>query len=138
MKLVVIDGQGGGVGKSIVHAMKQALPGRTVMALGTNAAATAAMLKGGADVGATGENAICYQCAGADVIIGVVGIMHANAMMGEISPAIAAAVSGSDAQKVLIPLDRCGLHIAGMPPQPLDAVIQAAVAKVAELCTEKE
>ena len=136
MKLVVIDGQGGGVGKSIVQALKRALPHQAVLALGTNAAATAAMLKAGADMGATGENAICHQCRTARVIVGVVGIMHANAMLGEISPAIAAAVSGSEGQKVLIPLDRCGLIIAGVPPQPLEAVIRDAAAKVAELCGE--
>lgn len=138
MKLLVIDGQGGGVGKSIVQALKQALPGQIVTALGTNAGATAAMLRAGADNGATGENAICYQCPTAQVIVGVVGIMHANAMLGEISPAMAAAVSGSEAQKVLIPLDRCGITIAGVAPQPLERLIQAAVEKVASLCPAAE
>ena len=91
------------------------------------------MLRAGADQGATGENAICYQCRNADVIVGVVGILHANAMLGEISPAIAAAVSGSEAQKVLIPLDRCGLHIMGVTRRPLDELIAEAVGTVARL-----
>ena len=133
MKVLVIDGQGGGVGKALVSAIKRIAPAVTLTALGTNAAATAAMLRAGADQGATGENAICYQCKTADVIIGVVGILHANAMLGEISPAIAAAVSGSEAQKVLIPLDRCGLHIMGVTRRPLDELIAEAVATVAAL-----
>ena len=133
MKILVIDGQGGGIGRAVVAALKQARPGLRLLALGTNATATAAMLRAGADQGATGENAICYQCKTADVIIGVVGILHANAMLGEISPAIAAAVSGSEAQKVLIPLDRCGLHIMGVTRRPLDELIAEAVATVAAL-----
>ena len=87
MKLIVIDGQGGGVGKSLVAAIKQLCPSQRVIALGTNVQATAAMLRAGADAGATGESAIRYQCKSADIIVGVTGILHANAMMGEISPA---------------------------------------------------
>jgi len=133
LKLLVIDGQGGGIGRAIVAALKQSHPAYPITALGTNAVATGVMLRAGADQGATGENAICYQCKTADVIIGVVGILHANAMLGEISPAIAAAVSGSEAQKVLIPLDRCGLHIMGVTRRPLDELIAEAVATVAAL-----
>ena len=114
MKLVVIDGQGGGVGKSLVAALKARMPDQPVIALGTNVQATSAMLRAGADQGATGESAIRYQCKTADVIVGVAGILHANAMLGEISPGIAAAISLSEAQKVLVPLERCGLTIAGV------------------------
>ncbi|MBR4068712.1 MAG: DUF3842 family protein [Clostridia bacterium] len=127
MKILVIDGQGGGVGRSIVAALKAAMPHMPVLALGTNAQATAAMLKAGADQGATGEGAIRYQCKTADVIMGVTGILHANAMLGEITPGIAAAVSLSEAKKVLVPLDRCGLIIAGVEKQPLDSLIRKAV-----------
>jgi hypothetical protein len=127
MKILVIDGQGGGVGRSIVAALKAAMPHMPVLALGTNAQATAAMLKAGADQGATGEGAIRYQCRTADVIMGVTGILHANAMLGEITPGIAAAVSLSEAKKVLVPLDRCGLIIAGVEKQPLDSLIRKAV-----------
>ena len=134
MKLVVIDGQGGGVGKSIVAAIKQLAPSQRVIALGTNVQATAAMLRAGADAGATGESAIRYQCKTADVIVGVTGILHANAMMGEISPGIAAAVSLSEGQKVLVPLERCGLSIAGVGKQPLDSLIREAARMAVEIC----
>lgn len=133
MRLLVIDGQGGGVGKSLVQALKAALPRQEVLALGTNAAATAAMLKAGADMGATGENAICFQCGKADIILGVMGILQAHSMLGEISPAMAAAVSASPAEKVLLPMERCGLHVVGVGKQTLEAAIQGAVAKAREL-----
>ena len=138
MKLVVIDGQGGGVGKSLVAAVKQLMPAQQVIALGTNVQATAAMLRAGADAGATGESAIRYQCKTADVIMGVTGILHANAMMGEISPGIAAAVSLSEAQKILVPLERCGLKVAGVGRQPLDSLIREAARMTVELCQSHE
>ena len=134
MKLVVIDGQGGGVGKSLVAALKARMPDQPVIALGTNAQATSAMLRAGADQGATGESAIRYQCRTADVIVGVTGILHANAMLGEISPGIAAAVSLSEAQKVLVPLERCGLNIAGVGKQSLDSLIRQAAELAAQYC----
>ena len=138
MKLLVIDGQGGGVGKSLVAAIKQRMPDQPVTALGTNAQATAAMLRAGADAGATGESAIRYQCRTADVIVGVTGILHANAMMGESSPGIAAAVSLSEAQKVLVPLERCGLRIAGVDRQPLESLIREAARMVQAIAGEDE
>ena len=116
-----------------VAAIKQRCPALPLLALGTNATATTAMLRAGADQSATGESAIRYQCRTADIIVGVVAILHANALLGEISPAIAAAVSLSEAQKVLIPLDRCGLHIMGVTRRPLDELIAEAVATVAAL-----
>lgn len=134
MKLIVIDGQGGGVGRSLIAALKARMPQQPVIALGTNAQATSAMLKAGADAAATGESAIRYQCKSADVILGVTGLLHANAMMGEISPAVAAAVSLSEAQKILVPLERCGLRIAGVGKQPLDSLIRQAADMAAELC----
>ena len=136
MKLVVIDGQGGGVGRSLVAALKARMPDQMVIALGTNVQATAAMLKAGADAGATGESAIRYQCKTADIILGVTGILHANAMMGEISPGIAAAVSLSEGQKILVPLERCGLMIAGVGKQPLDGLIRQAADMAASLCSQ--
>ena len=99
---------------------------------------TAAMLRAGADAGATGESAIRYQCKTADVIVGVAGILHANAMMGEISPAIAAAVSLSEGQKVLVPLERCGLCIAGVGRQPLDSLIREAARMAVDFCSQTE
>lgn len=133
MNVLVIDGQGGGMGRALVAAIRQVAPSLPLIALGTNAAATAAMLKAGAQQGATGENAISCQCRKADVIVGVIGILHANALLGEISPTIAAAVSESDAEKVLIPLDRCGLHIMGVVKQPLETMIAEAAETVARL-----
>lgn len=133
MKVLVIDGQGGGIGRAVVSELKSRLPEQPLFALGTNAQATAAMLKAGAEQGATGESAIRYQCRTADVIVGVIGILHANAMLGEISPAIAAAISGSEATKVLIPLDRCGLHVVGVARQSLDAFVREAAEAVASL-----
>ncbi|MBE5801765.1 MAG: DUF3842 family protein [Clostridiales bacterium] len=138
MKILVIDGQGGGVGRSIVAAMKAAMPDQQLIALGTNVQATAAMLKAGADMGATGEGAIRYQCKSADIILGVTGILHANAMLGEITPAIAAAVSLSEAQKILVPLDRCGLIIAGVEKQPLESLIRKAAEAAAALTTKNK
>lgn len=138
MKIIVIDGQGGGVGKSLVAALKKEMPGQRVIALGTNVLATTAMLKAGADAGATGENAICYQCKSADIIMGVTGILHANAMMGEISPEIAAAVSLSEGEKVLVPLERCGLKIAGVEKLPLDALIAEAARIAAAECNQSD
>ena len=104
-----------------------------MLALGTNAAATAAMLRAGADAGATGENAIRLQCADADVIAGVAALLCANAMLGEISPGIAMAVSRSRAQKVLVPMERCGVHIVGVAPQTLDASVREAARYIAAL-----
>lgn len=136
MKLLVIDGQGGGVGKSLIAAIKKALPAQEIIALGTNAQATSAMLRAGADLGATGESAIAYQCKSADVIVGVAGILHANAMMGEISPRIAGAISLSEARKVLVPLERCGLLIAGVDKQSLDSLILDAAQMVRTISEE--
>ena len=136
LKLIVIDGQGGGVGRSLITALKSRMPDQPVIALGTNVQATAAMLRAGADNGATGESAIRYQCKTADIILGVTGILHANAMLGEISPGIAAAVSLSEAQKVLVPLERCGLTFAGVGRQPLDALIKQAAELAAQFCEQ--
>ena len=124
------------MGRSLVAALKARMPDQRVIALGTNVQATAAMLKAGADAGATGESAIRYQCKTADIILGVTGILHANAMMGEISPGIAAAVSLSEGQKILVPLERCGLMIAGVGKQPLDGLIRQAADMAASLCSQ--
>jgi hypothetical protein len=133
LKLLVIDGQGGGVGKALVAAIKRLSPKLSVTALGTNATATSAMLRAGADQGATGENAIRCQCRTADIITGVASLLNANALSGEISPTIAAAVSLSGARKVLIPLDRCGLTFVGVAKRPLDDMIAEAAAAVVAL-----
>ena len=138
MKILVIDGQGGGVGKSLIAALKREMPTQPLIALGTNTQATAAMLKAGADQGATGENAIRYQCQSADIIVGVTGLLNANSMLGEVSPAIAMAISLSEAQKVLVPLERCGLYVAGVGQQRLDSLIREAAHLAASLAGQTE
>ena len=114
MRIGVIDGQGGGIGKAVVEKLLLRFPGNhEIIALGTNSQATTAMLKAGADKGATGESAIVYNALRVDIIIGAVGIIASGSMMGELSEKIAAAVSQSDARKILIPMDKCKIEIAG-------------------------
>lgn len=126
--LVIIDGQGGGVGRALIENLKKARPNCEITAIGTNAIATAAMLRAGADRGATGENAVKVCCARADIIAGPIGILMANAMLGEITPEMAAAVGMSEAQKVLVPSARCGVHVAGQETvPPLSMLLESAV-----------
>ena len=119
MRIIVIDGQGGGIGRSLVEKLREALPGAEIIAVGTNAAATANMKKAGADVGATGENAVAYNCARTDVIVGPLGIILAGAMYGEITPRMACAVAESGARKVLIPAAKQHMTIVGIEDRPL-------------------
>ena len=137
-KVLVIDGQGGGLGRQLVSALAAACPEAELTAVGTNSLAANAMLKAGADQGATGENAIRYQCKSADVIVGVTGLLNANSMLGEVSPAIAMAISLSEAQKVLVPLERCGLYVAGVGQQRLDSLIREAAHLAASLAGQTE
>ena len=112
--VLVIDGQGGGIGSQLVKLLRPRLPADCELCcVGTNSLATSAMLKAGAARGATGENAVCYNAAQADLIAGPVGIIMANGIMGEVSPAMSASVSGARAHKVLIPSSTCGIHVAG-------------------------
>ncbi len=112
--VVVIDGQGGRIGKLIVEEVKKKIPEAEVIAVGTNSTATAAMLKGGADDGATGENSVIVASRRADFIIGPIGILAADSMIGEVTEKMAAAVGRSPAKKVLIPVNRCQIAIAGV------------------------
>lgn len=137
MKLLVIDGQGGGVGRMLVERLRLRLPEQSVLALGTNALATAAMLKAGASAGATGENAICFQCRDADVIAGPIGIVLANGLMGELTPAVAAAVGESRAMKVLVPVGKCRVRVAGAE-LPLEEAVAAAVEQIARLVESEQ
>lgn len=113
MKIIVIDGQGGNIGKQIVKSIKDDFPQTYVRAVGTNSAATSNMLKSGADEGATGENAVVVACKDADVIVGPIGIIVTDALLGEVSNKMAEAVSASAAKKVLIPLNKCDVLIPG-------------------------
>ncbi len=125
--MLIIDGQGGGVGKALTERMKAELPDVKLIALGTNVMATAAMLRAGADQGATGENAISVNAQDADLILGPIGILAANAMMGELTPRMAEAVGASDAKKILVPIGKCRVQVAGASAVQLGAAIEDAV-----------
>lgn len=132
MKVAVIDGQGGGIGRTIVDKLKKLEITTEVVGLGTNSTATMGMLKAGADAGATGENAIVYNAHRVDLIVGPVAILVANSMLGEITPKMAEAIGSSDAEKFLIPVNRCGLTIAGLPDLKLNQWIDYTVKEILE------
>ncbi|MBQ1251375.1 MAG: DUF3842 family protein [Firmicutes bacterium] len=128
MKIAVIDGQGGGIGKHIMEKLRAHLPEDTeLIALGTNSLATAQMIKAGASEGATGENAICYTSRQVDYITGTISIMTANAMLGEITPKIAEAIGSSPAKKYLLPLNKNDIKIIGVGKEPLPHLIEELV-----------
>jgi len=127
MNILVIDGMGGGIGKSIIEQIKMVFDSAVITAVGTNSIATSAMLKAGAHNAATGENAVIYNAAKSDYIIGVIGIISANAMHGEISPKMANAVSSSLAHKILIPIDKCSITVTGVSSSPIQAHIAEAI-----------
>ena len=133
MTILIIDAQGGGLGRQLVLAIKQNIPDARIFAVGTNSVATTAMLKAGADAGATGENPVVVNCADADLITGPMGIITANALLGEITPKMAAAVSESRAQKLLIPVNRCSVTVVGVTELPLGEYVKLAVQKAKEL-----
>ncbi len=133
MNIVVIDGQGGGMGRQLVSAIKQAAPDADVTAVGTNSAAASAMLRAGADRAATGENAVVVNARRADIIAGPIGIVVADALLGEITPAMAAAVGSSPAVRVLVPVSHCDTVVAGVPDLPMSALIQSAAERVAAI-----
>ena len=131
MKIVVIDGQGGRLGCLLVERVKVRLPQAQVYALGTNSAATAAMLRAGADFGATGENPVVRGVADADGVLGPVGVVVANAILGEVTPAMAGAVGSCRARKCLVPMNSCGVTVAGVEDLPLPAYAAQAVEALA-------
>ena len=127
MNIMVIDGQGGRMGKSIVEQMKRNFPEDEILAIGTNSIATAAMLKAGADAGATVENPAIVGCRTADLIIGPLGIVIADSLLGEITPAMAAAIGQSRAKKILLPVNRCQHYVVGCRDLPLGELVRMAV-----------
>ncbi len=130
MRICVIDGQGGGIGSVIIKKLKETFRESVeIIALGTNAIATAQMLKAGANRGASGENAIVRTVAQADVVAGSIGIVLAHAMMGEVTPRMAEAVAASPARKLLIPLTQEDIEIVGLPPTPLPPLVEALIEK---------
>ena len=134
-KVLVIDGQGGGLGRQLVAALAAACPEAELTAVGTNSLAANAMLKAGASRAATGENAVVVNCRHADVIVGPIGIVIADALLGEITPAMAAAVCQSGARRVLVPINHCENYVVGVPDQPVSQLVAAAARKVKELCS---
>ena len=134
-KVLVIDGQGGGLGRQLVPALAAACPEAELTAVGTNSLAANAMLKAGASRAATGENAVVVNCRRADIIVGPIGIVIADALLGEITPAMAAAVCQSGAKRVLVPINHCENYVVGVPDQPISQLVAAAARKVKELCS---
>jgi hypothetical protein len=135
MVIAVIDGMGGGLGVQLVTQLKnQVLPKVEIIALGTNALATNSMVKAGAQRGATGENAIAVSVKWSDIVVGPIGIVIPNALMGEITPRIAEAVAATDARKILIPVNQNHFEIAGLESKPLAFWIKEAVSRIADLC----
>lgn len=128
MRIAVIDGQGGGIGKATVERIRQVFGNDIeILALGTNALAASLMMKAGANECASGENAVCYNASRVDVIIGSIGIIAANAMVGELSPAMATAIASSEAVKILIPLNNYRLKVVGTRNEPLPHMIDEAM-----------
>lgn len=135
MKILIIDAQGGGMGRQIVASVKKEFPQAEVGAVGTNSLAASNMLKAGADYAATGENAVIVGSRRADIIIGPVGIAIADSMHGEITPIMAAAVGRSEAKKLLIPMNQCGNIIVGVKNISVNYMIEAVLKQLRE-CVE--
>ena len=135
MMILVVDGQGGGLGRLLVRELKGAFPQAEIAAVGTNSTAANAMMKAGADFAATGENAVVVNCRHADIIVGAVGIVIADSMWGEITPRMAQAVGQSDARRVLIPINLCSN--LGVAEMSMSKLVQAAVDTVRRLAEEK-
>lgn len=133
MNILVVDAQGGGIGRQLVSALKQTVANAAVTAVGTNSMATSAMLKEGADHAATGENAVIVGARTADIIVGPVGIVIADSLFGEITPAMAAAVGQSGAKRILIPVSHCDTIVAGVQETSIAALVRDAVDKIRTL-----
>lgn len=133
MNILVIDAQGGGIGRQVVTAIKKNFPEQAVTAVGTNSAATSAMLKAGADEAATGENAVAVCCRKADVIIGPIGIVIADSLLGEITPAMSAAIGQSRAKRILIPVNHCDNYIVGISDLSMARLIDCVVEEVGKM-----
>jgi NADP-dependent 3-hydroxy acid dehydrogenase YdfG len=134
--IAVIDGQGGGIGNAMIKRLREDLGEQVeIIGLGTNAMATGAMLKAGANKGASGENAIVQSVKNVDIIIGTAGIVMANSMMGELTPRMAEAIASSPAMKCLLPLKMAEVEIIGAPKEPLPHLIDQLVKRIKEIIT---
>lgn len=134
MRIAVVDGQGGGLGKSIVEKIRSEIKDDIeIIALGTNSLATSNMLKAGANAGATGENAVKVMSQKVDIIIGPIAILIANSMMGEITPTMAEAISTSEARKIILPLNRCNVYIVGTQEHNINQMLNFVIEELNKL-----
>ncbi len=134
MTILVIDAQGGGIGRQLISAITENIPEAKMIAVGTNTSATAAMLKAGAHSAATGENAVIVGCRKADVIVGPIGIVIADSMLGEVTPKMALAVAQSSAKRILIPFNHCDNIIVGVSNFSTSVLISNAIAEIKKQC----
>lgn len=136
MKIVVLDGQGGGIGRALVSAIAQRLPeGAELLCVGTNAMATAAMLKAGAQRGATGENSVRWAAEHADVLVAPIALVLKDSMMGEVTGAMAACVGESRAKKILVPTQRCNAYVAGVSDMSMQQLVEDAAQQAVKAIT---
>jgi hypothetical protein len=134
MVIMVMDGRGGGIGAAVIKALRESMEGDLeILALGTNSIATSRMMKSGANKGGTGENASIQTSQKVGVIMSPISIIMANAMMGEVTPAMATSISSSDARKVLIPLTQERIKIIGISGEPLPHLVNGVVAAIKEI-----
>ena len=137
LKIVIIDGQGGRLGQLLVEAVKKKDFDAEIYAIGTNSTATSQMLRAGADYGATGENPVIVASRDADFIIGPIGIVAADSLLGEVTPKMVTAIGRSGAEKILIPVGHCNNHVAGVKKLSMTEMADAAVDIITELLSEK-
>lgn len=133
MKILIIDAQGGGIGKNLTSAIRQSMPDAEITAVGTNSIATSAMLKAGASHGATGENAVVAGARKADVIIGPVGIVIADSLYGEVTPAMAVAVGQSSARRILIPVNHCDNIVVGVRDLSIKGLVEEVLSELKKI-----
>ena len=133
MNILVIDGQGGQLGVQLIKSLRLNFNEINITAVGTNSTATAIMLKAGANQAATGENSVIVACRKADIIIGPIGIVIADALLGEITPKMAVAVGQSDAVRILLPVNKCTNLIAGVSDVNMTTIIDDVISKVKDL-----
>ena len=136
MNILVIDGQGGKIGSMVISLLKKVLPEYEVIAIGTNSIATSAMLKAGADKGASGENPVIVNAQNADIIVGPLGITVANSMLGEVTPKMAEAIGSSKAQKLLIPTNNCNNIVLGTESLSINEIVLIAVDRISKIIKE--
>lgn len=147
MKIVVIDGQGGKMGALLIEKIKASATladtlrkkgnePLSLIAIGTNSIATAAMMRAGADAGATGENPVLVACRDAQIIAGPIGILAADSLLGEVTPAMATAIGQSDAQKVLLPVNKCNNYVVGVQEFSLQELVKQALTFIEDYATD--